>query len=71
MYLLIAIISATVAIVALFLILRKRKKHWQDGYILLGNTKLKEKPKKDYPIYHPSQEEKSEDDIIIPPGMFD
>ncbi|MCD6575630.1 MAG: LPXTG cell wall anchor domain-containing protein [Nanoarchaeota archaeon] len=57
----------------IYLFLRRRKKHWQQGYIMIGNFKPREtKPKEDYPIYQPpSQEEKSEDEIIMPPGMFD
>lgn len=59
--------------VFVYLILRRQKKHWQQGYIMIGNFKPKEtKPKEDYPIYKPpSQEERGEDEIIMPPGMFD
>ena len=71
MYEIIAIVLAAVTITALLVIFRKRKKHWQQGYIMVGNFKSKEKPKEDYPIYHPPQEEKNEDEIIMPPGMFD
>jgi len=72
MYLL--IISAAIVVtlvVLLFLLRRKRKKHWQEGYILIGNVKSKEKPNENYPTHAPKLEENNDENIIMPPGMFD
>jgi hypothetical protein len=78
MYLLIASIIAVVIIASLLflLVFKKRKKHWQQGYIMVGNFKqdksTQNKHQEDYPLYQPPQEEKQEGvDIIMPPGMFD
>ncbi len=37
---------------------------------MLGTSKSKSSSRNDYPINNPP-EEKGEEDIIIPPGMFD
>lgn len=59
--------------VAVYFILKRKNKHWQQGYIMINNFKpQKESKNSDYPLYNPPQkEEETSNDIIMPPGMFD